>query len=333
MKSQRITFVGAGALAQALAAHVGSVVPVTLFATPRSYDEILGRGRIRLSGLRDRSLEVHPGAAKDTSSIGVVQDAAQLGPSDNLVFGTKGPQLPGAIDSLRPHGGDSWVAGLQNGVQKDDLLTVAFGKDRVLGAATLFNARRGDNDDIIVGGTGKTYFGEFEGGQSERVKQVGQAFTDSGLNVDLPDDIRSLLWTKCVNAIGIFGTTALARISTTDMFRSPELVSAYLSLLMEGKAIANASGVEIRDFDDLPVGGYVNSPGGEVAERIVMAARAKADGATSVSSMAQDVMMGRRTEVNEVFGYLVEQAKLKGVAAPRIAFFRDIVSGLDGMRA
>jgi 2-dehydropantoate 2-reductase len=332
MASQRITFVGAGALAQGLAVHVGSVAPVTLFATSRSYDEILGRGRIQLSGLSDRSLAVHEGAAVDTSSIGVVKDAAQIDSADSLIFGTKGPQLQGVIDSLGAHGGDGWVAGLQNGVQKDELLTKAFGAARVLGMATLFNARRGTDNDIIIGGTGKTYLGEFEGGASERVKSAGKLFAEAGLNVDLPDDIRSLLWTKCVNAIGIFGTTALARISTTDLFRSPELVAAYLSLMAEGKAIANAYGVQIRDFEDLPIGGYVDSPAAEVIDRIVTAARAKATGATSISSMAQDVMAERGTEVNEVFGYLVDQADAKGVPAPRIRFFRDIVSGLDNLR-
>jgi ketopantoate reductase len=278
--SSRIAFVGAGALGQALAVHVGAVTPVTLVATPRSFTKILQPGRIRLSGLSDRSIAVVAGAAEQPGTVGVVQQAGDVPDDDNLVFVTKGPQLADAIAGFRGRAGTGWVAGLQNG---------------------------------------------------ERAGDACRLFTSAGLRAAVADDLESLLWTKCANAIGIFGVTALARVSTTEMFQTPALVSAYLSLLAETQRVAQACGVTIRDFEDLPMGRYLSAPAGAIGPEIVRAARARADGARSVSSMAQDVMAGRPTEAAETFGDVARRAGRHGVAVPLIGLVAEIIGGLDDL--
>jgi 2-dehydropantoate 2-reductase len=327
MNDTAITFVGAGALAQALAVHLAGVAPVTLLATPRSSAAILGFPRIRLSGQAESARAVAAGPAREPGTIGVIASPADLGATDNLIFATKGNQLAGAIDEVRPFFGGEWVAGLQNGVQKDDLLIAAFGEATV-GAATLFNARRGGPGEIVVGGTGKTYFGDFAG-HPARASGITDLVTASGLGGETPADIRSLLWTKCINAVGVFGVSALTRTASTDVMCTPDLVNAYLRFMREAADIAAASGVRVADFDDLPVATYLDTPREAMIEQIVTRTRANASGAKSVSSMAQDVLSGRQTEVDSTFGDLYRRASDLGVAAPMIELARDLLRGLN----
>jgi len=76
-----------------------------------------------------------------------------------------GRELPAAIAAVRevwPPASDdaSWVAGVQNGLVKDDLLRDAFGVRRLVCAVTIVGARRDDDgavrcvDTVQCGGFG-----------------------------------------------------------------------------------------------------------------------------------------------------------------------------------
>src|SRR6476469_7014646 len=131
-----LAFVGAGALGQIFAALLAqSGQPVTLLARPATAAQLLTAGSIRLRGAVDLTVPVAAVAAPGT--VGVTADPAQLPAGAGLIFLTKGHDLPGAIAAVRPAwprpgDGDAWVAGFQNGMQKDDLLAGAFGAGRVV---------------------------------------------------------------------------------------------------------------------------------------------------------------------------------------------------------
>ncbi len=324
-----ITFVGAGALAQALAAHLTSQIPITLVPSARSFDDLVARGAIRISGLREMHTPVAAGVADAPGTIGVVRSASEAPTDDLLIFSTKGPELAGVIAAIDPGVQRGPVAGLQNGVQKDDLLRAHFGADRVIGAVTLFNARRAPEGDVVVGGTGFAYFGEFSGEQSLRVAEIVRIFEAAGLSAAAAADIHSLLWMKCVNAMGVFGTSALTRQTSTMIMKTPELVDAYLSILHEAAAVAVAEGAVVQDFQDIPMGTNLNPDRIAVRDAIVSTARAAASGPGSLSSMAQDVLAGRPTEARETFGDLVERADRHGIDVPRLAFIRDLLLGYN----
>ena len=129
--------VGAGALGQTFAASLAATgQPVTLVATPRTADALLSAGTIRIHGAVEVTQPVAPAPAP-VGVVGVTTDGADLPDGAGVIFTTKGHDLRGAITGVkrgwpRPNDPAAWVAGIQNGIVKDQLLARAFGPIRVV---------------------------------------------------------------------------------------------------------------------------------------------------------------------------------------------------------
>jgi 2-dehydropantoate 2-reductase len=318
--SSPLVIVGAGALGQSFAALlVAAGQSVVLFATPRGAERLRAAGRIVLGGAID--LDVKLDQLTLTSSASEVPDACAV------VFTTKGQDLPGAIAKLtdnRP----AWVAGVQNGVVKDDLLAAAFGPENVVGAATIFGAWRQDDGRIRVGGRGMTYFGEFNQRPSERVRQIAATFNSAGIPTQArDDDIAAVLWSKACNATGVFGICVLARVSNPHLFSDADLMRAYLTLVRETAAVAAAYGARVGNYAGFPpIRSYA-----ETDERTILASLPPRphELEPSYASMTNDLLAGRPMEVEAIFGDIVARAERRGVDVPCLRFTRDVLRGIN----
>jgi 2-dehydropantoate 2-reductase len=290
--NSRLVIVGAGALGQSFAALLAAAgQSVVLFATPRSAERLRAAGRIVLDGAID--LEVKLDQLTLTSSTSEVPCGS------SMVFCTKGQDLPGAIDKLnrsRP----AWVAGVQNGVVKDDLLVAAFGAENVVGAATIFGAVRQDDGRIRVAGRGMTYFGELDQRPSERVLQAAATFDSAGIPTQARNDIAAVLWSKACNAAGVFGICVLARVSNPHLFSDADLMRAYLSLIRETAAVAAAYGARVGNYAGFPpIRTYVESDDQTILTSLPPRPHQIEP---SYASMTNDLLAGRPMEVEAIFG-------------------------------
>jgi 2-dehydropantoate 2-reductase len=153
------------------------------------------------------------------------------------------------------------------------------------------------------------------------------ALTRAGIPAEAPADIRSVLWSKACNAAGVFGVSVLARTTAPQIFADPGFVRAYLALIRETAAVGVAYGVEVGDYPRFPpIRTYVTQP--DAATLATIPAGPLPRGG-SVPSMTQDLLAGRRIEVEGVFGDLVERAERVGIAVPYLTFARDLLRGLD----
>lgn len=333
----RLAFVGAGVLGQTYAGLIAaSGRSVTLLATPRTGSRLLDVGRIRLRGLIDRDVPVAPAPAP-AGVVGITATAADLPTAAGLIFATKSHQLPSSIADVRatwPAEGDatSWVAGVQNGLVKDDLLAAAFGPERLVGAVTILSGKREDNGEITITGLGMTYLGEFDGRISPRIAAARAILTEAGLPVDIAADIRSVLWSKECNAVGVFGVSVLTRLVGAATTSNPDLIRAYLALVRETAAVAAAYGVQVGDYAGFPIRTYVERSDEEnIAD--LLARRSPTgntpQGPIGIPSMTQDLLAGRPMEVDDVFSDVVERARQVDLEVPRITLVRDLIRGLN----
>jgi 2-dehydropantoate 2-reductase len=328
-----LAFVGAGALGQAFAGLLAkNGQAVTLLATPRTAALLLNEGRIRLRGVVAHDIHVAPAPAPQ-GVVGVTANAADLPAGVGLIFLTKGHDLAEAIATVHaawPMAGDdaAWVAGLQNGLAKDDMLAAAFGAARVVPGATILGGGRGADGVVTVTALGMTYLGEKQGGGSPRVDAAIDALMAAGIPAQAPASIQSILWSKACNAAGVFGVSVLARASGPQMSGDANMMHAYLGLVRETAATGAAYGVAVGDYPNFPpIHTYTVTPDEETLAKIVKPGPLPRGG--SLPSMTQDVLAGRPREVEQVFGDLVERAERAGVAVPRLTLVRDIMRGID----
>ena len=348
LDAARVTIVGAGSLGLVLAAALASAGHrVTLLARAASAAALRDLGVIRVSGQLVRAVPVgalppepgkpNPGEPNpgepNPGEVAVSDDPRDLPDADAVLFTSKGHDLPQSIEEVA----DAWpverragsfVAGLQNGVVKDELLAAAFGNGAVVGAATVLGAQRMSVGEATVAGLGTTYFGEFDAPSSARTELMAAALAGAGLPSVVVAEIRSLLWAKFCNAIGIFGVSALTRLPSVEIFARPSLALAYRSLLDEAAAVAAAEGVAVGDFPDLPMRTYLEpTPDEAVAEMSRRVSRVPGR-PPGFSSIVQDLAAGRRTEIEETFGDLVRRAHACGLPVPRSELVYRIVGGI-----
>jgi 2-dehydropantoate 2-reductase len=331
-----LALVGAGSLGQifsALLAANGQTA--TLMATPTSAARLLTAGRIRLTGVAEIEAPVAPAPAP-AGVVGVTDDPARLPAGAGVIFATKGHQLAAAIAAVRagwPAAGDAtgWVAGFQNGLVKDDLLAEAFGAERVVGAVTITGGQRDPDGAVVLTSRGGTYLGEFPRGGSPRVEAAVAALNAAGLPTEAASDIRSVLWSKAANAVGVFGVSVLTRLAGPRMMRRPDLARAYLSLIREVDEVARAGDVAMGDYTNFPIKSYLSRTDEENID--YFSSRPFVPGAPGsreiLPSMTQDLLAGRALEVDEVFADMVARADRAGLSVPRIALVRDLIRGID----
>ncbi len=236
--------VGAGALGQAFAAHLAAAGhAVLLLGTPRSASALAEFGSIRLTGASQLQVAVTPPPARG-GVVAITDDPLELVGGKGVLFTTKAHQLTAACDALRlleP----AWVAGVQNGLVKDDILANTFGPERVLGMATICSAGRKESGEVAVSSLGHSYVGELDGSSSERAASLAATLCAAGIPTDSAADIRSVTWSKACNAVGVFGVSVLTRTTAAEFFSDPDLLRAYLWLVRETAAIATAHGVAL----------------------------------------------------------------------------------------
>lgn len=329
-----LAFVGAGALGQSFAALVAaSGRPVTLVATPASAERLLAAGQIRLYGEVELTVPVGP-APSGGGRVAVTADPGDLPRGVGLIFTTKGHQLPTAITAVRQHwpmadDRTSWVAGVQNGLIKDDQLAAAFGAERRVAAVTILAGAREADGRVRVTSRGATYLGELPTGLSPRVELAVAWLKEAGIPTDVSADIQSVLWSKMCNAVGVFGVSVLTRGAA--VFGHPDLIRAYLSLIRETAATAEAYGVTIGNYTNFPIKSYLETSEADLIARMSAppAAPPPPNRPPSLPSMTQDLLAGRAVEVDEIFADAVTRAEKIGVPAPRTALVRDLIRGLD----
>ena len=332
--------VGAGSIGQTFAGCLASSGhSVTLLATPRTAEQLLASGTVRLYGAVDVE---HPvvagtGGAETGGAIGVIADPARLPSGAGLFFTPKGHQLPDAIEQVRaawPRSDDdhAWVCGIQNGVVKDDLLGAAFGAERVVGAATIVGAERQPDGRVSVKNLDTTYLGELSGEPSDRVTRTADALNQAGLITEAVDNIRTVLWSKMCNTSGFFAATCLGRIPNAVLGLHPELVRTYLGIMRETAAIAAAQGIRVADFPRFQVRSALDRTDDENVARfheLATSPKALNFAPDQRSSMLQDLLAGRPMEVEAIFGDLVSRAERLGVPVPHLTHARDALRTID----
>ena len=328
-----VIVVGAGSLGQTFSAALAtSGVPVVLVATDRTAARLLSASKLSVRGMLQFSVPVaeavEPGAVRISRG-----DDVESG--RGIIFATKGHDLRSAAQALSRVQSD-WVAGIQNGVAKDDLLAEIFGRDRVLGAAGNLAAERQDDGSVLVTNKGMTYVGELDGVASKRAEGLVTNLKAAGIPAQLSNNIRSVEWSKAVIVAGGFGVGVLTRCVWSESMEDPNLTRAFLSLAREAAAIAKAEGIEIADFPGSEALTYVSQPDEKsIASRAERVRKLRADGGEldRRSSIVQDLLGGRRLEADFIFDDFVTRARKHGVPAPRLELVRDLARGIDASKS
>ena len=315
--------VGAGALGSILGGYVAETgEEVTLVGRRPHVDAIRAHGLV-IEGMRGRHV---------VRNIRAVTDPRGLASADALILAVKSYDTTEALASLSHlRGKIGAVLSVQNGGGKDEALAETFGRDAVVGATSIVGGAMPAPGRVIHTSEGGTWIGEFDGRRTARVEAIAEVFRKAGLRIEVRDDIRSAIWCKLNQMVPAAALACVTRLHVHEMYQDPSLAALFVELSREVAGVAARLDIPLVDCQGFPVKTLCSQPFETAVESVIARGLAMQErGMTQVKlSTLQDLERGKRTEAEQVIGYVVGLAAAHGVAVPKLALLYRVIQGVE----
>ncbi|MGH7802927.1 MAG: ketopantoate reductase family protein [Candidatus Binatia bacterium] len=331
----RVVVLGAGGLGSLVGGYLAKIgVDVTLVGRPAHVQAIRENG-LEISGIRGEHL------VRENLAAVVSADEAR-GKFDYLILAVKGKDTEAALASAGAlKSRVAVVLSLQNSVEKDEALVRFAGAEKVIGSSTIEGATLVGPGRVVNSLTTPTtaYFGEIDGRLTPRIQALASAFTRAGLVSKTVENIVQVEWEKLAQiamASGFSVSTLVALPEATfgDGLTVREGAEHYVELGRELVAVYRALGYEPQNFY-APVSKLreVGTLAFEdaVAHVLELGKRFTAEGRRARTSMHEDVLRRRKTEVDFILRPFVEKARELGLAVPTIAGVYRVAKTIDAL--
>lgn len=315
----RIAVLGAGAM--------GSLFGGLLAAAGEDVT-LVTRNAEHVAAINERGLRIVDAVSEDPSdggtdasderivSVPATTDPTTVGTVDVvLVFVKSYATAEAMADAGSLLGPETDVLTLQNGLGNAEAITDFVSLRRVLVGVTTHGAMRPAPGLVAHTGRGDTALGRWRGAVDDRTTAVATRLTAAGIPADVVDDPERLVWEKVIVNVGINAPTALARVENGALARTAAGQHLLRTAVNEARAVARARGHDVRaDAVEYAI---------DVAERT----------ASNRSSMRVDLESGRRTEIEALYGAVLDRAETAGIDVPVVRTLAELVRLAEHDRA
>jgi 2-dehydropantoate 2-reductase len=286
----RICVIGAGAIGSLFAAHLAKVADVLVLTRRKEHaQELNGRG-LQVSGRHDF-----------TAQVTAVADPHELPEFDVGIIATKANGVEAAAASLMGHFSAATIMMVQNGLGAEEIVR-RHGEWPLISAVTFMSGTKHSDTHVEYILDTPTWLGPYGATPFERVQELAGLLVESGLEAEALPDLRPAQWSKLIFNATVNGVAALTGLPHDPHFAAEgvesDLGHLVHALVDEGKRVAAAEGVELRD---------------DPWEMNVLATQR---GSAHYPSMLEDIEARRPTEVELINGALVREAERHEVDAP-----------------
>ncbi|MDD5225410.1 MAG: 2-dehydropantoate 2-reductase [bacterium] len=265
--------------------------------------EIIRRQGISLEGI----------SGEQRFSPRVALDPREIGPVDLVLIAVKSYHTESAVESAaRLLSREAFVLTLQNGIGNLEKIAAAVGKNRTLGGSTAQGSTLLGPGRIRHAGKGDTIIGEISGPPTERVEKIVAALRQGGAEAKSTANLAGVIWGKLLINAGINPLTALTRLKNGELLNYPGTRAVMQAAVQEGEKIARVKNIQL--------------PYEDAVTRTEAVCRATAG---NISSMLQDVLKKKRTEVANINGALVREGEALGIPAPVNQTLNGLVQTLE----
>ena len=294
----RVTIHGAGALGSYFGALLQNAGHDVCYVARGPHLEAMRNDGLRIEGSAGRIR---------LDKVRAVATIAEAGPADLVLFAVKNYDVErSAADLAASIDPEALIFTVQNGVSAQPRLAGIFGPDRVLPGVVRLPADIRSPGVVRVPAEsemGGLMFGTYDGAPSERARAVIGKLIDSGIGAKLSDDIWRALWEKYIPLSAFSATTTMARLDIGPIRETAASRRLLRSLIAETATVARA------DHPSVP------ETAADAAFDFLMSVPADIH-----SSMLDDLLRGKRLELDWLSGEVVRRGERLGVPTPAHAF-------------
>jgi 2-dehydropantoate 2-reductase len=190
------------------------------------------------------------------------------------------------------------IVSMQNGVDNAEQIQAASGLHALSAAVyvaasvpTVGTVKHVGRGDLVLGPQNKT------------TEKVAEVFNRAGVPCRISENLAGELWTKLVWNCALNALSALGKVTYGEILASTDAKQLLEAVVYEVLAVAEASGIKPAGLEDPKTalaGAY------KVAEQM----------AATRSSTAQDMMRGKKTEIDSLNGFVVRRARELDIPVP-----------------
>lgn len=294
-RKARIAIMGAGAIGSVIGGMLArNGHKVTLVGRKPHIDEIIKDG-LHIRGIwgdftvRDLNAVIEP-----------------LHEHHDVVFLTvKSFDTARAAMEAKPMVGQSTVVvSIQNGLGNIEILVETFGKEKVIGGMAIFGAilpEPGSARVTVI--ASETLVSELDGSLTSRVKDIADMLDSAGIPSKASDNIMRDIWHKALYNIALNPLSAIFGVSYGEIADNPHTRRLAIQMISEAFRVAKASGQSLG----------IDTPD----EYLEMLWNQKLPPTRDhQSSMLQDILRGKRTEIDFINGAVVRIGAEHGIETP-----------------
>ena len=301
--SRSVVIVGPGAMGCLHAGLLGRM--------PHLHVALLDYRADRAAVIDEQGVIIEAPADTYTVSVPCTANANELDTADLVIIFTKAYDTSAAAQNYAPVvGPETAVLTLQNGLGNYQVLQEHFPLEQVLAGTTSSGATLLGTGRVRQAGISKIVLGSPTGNQS-LAEQTAELLSSTGLEAEVTTDVDALLWRKVLVNCAINPLTALTRRRNGELLESAALRDLAGQVADEVYRVGQAVGIDWVEFDPR-----------RAVEEVCRTT------ATNQSSMLQDILAGRRSEVEYITGAVAEAAERHGVAAPLCQCLTALVESL-----
>lgn len=300
----KIAIVGPGAMGCLFAAYLS-----------KSKEELwlLDKNAERAEKIKTHGLAVEGVSGNWQAKVSAAAKAEAIGEVDLVIICVKSYDTKEAIISAKQLlGSQTTVLTLQNGLGNIEILSEVVGQERVTAGVSSQGATLLDIGHVRHAGRGETIIGRIDGKIPVELRQIREIFNKVGLETRISRDIKGLLWSKLIINCGINALTALTRLNNGRLIEFDGSSRVLRDAVTEAVKVAKKKRIKLIYDDPLAK-----------VEAVCEATE------TNVSSMLQDILKKKRTEIDSINGVIVRQAKSLGINVPVNSVLVDLVKTIE----
>ncbi len=194
---------------------------------------------------------------------------------------------------------------LQNGVGNVEHLGEYLPKEKILAGITSHGATDLGPGQVRHAGQGDTFIGygfpEMDRGpdSDSLLKMIQEMLTQAGFKTQSVPKVQNLIWSKLLINVGINALTALTRLPNGKLLDFPGTQLILEEAVQEGLLVGKKKGIEFIYADPL--------------EQVKKVCRLTG---SNVSSMLQDVLKQKRTEIDFINGVIMREGAIYRIPVP-----------------
>jgi 2-dehydropantoate 2-reductase len=215
-------------------------------------------------------------------------------------------------------GPDTIVCTLQNGLGNIEAIERHVAPERIvygvtgIGAILLGPGEIQLTEGAWTGG-GVTWIGARTAAAREVVARVGELLNRARVTTEVRDDIDALVWNKLAMATAMSSVTAVTRLRMGAVMETPGTRQLLVTLTEEIVAVANGKGIAL-----------------DAAEAVRRNLHIYEQGRDHLTSMVQDVIAERRTEVASLTRAIADEGRAVGVPTPACEALASLIEAIEG---